>query len=56
MTLEERERLIAFIKANDHTYNYNCVNFRYYSNFDLLIRKGKLEKKLKGIEKTLLIP
>ena len=42
MTDKERESMIEDIKANDSTYNYNAVNFKYYSDEDLLILKSKL--------------
>jgi hypothetical protein len=56
MTLEDRKKLIDYIKANDHTYNYNAVNFKYYTDKDLLSRKERLvknekRKKIKTIQK-----
>jgi hypothetical protein len=44
MTKKEREAIIEYIKANDSTYNYNAVNFKYYSDEDLLILKGRLDR------------
>lgn len=46
MTKKERQYLIAFIQANDSTYDYNAVNFKYYSDMDLLVLKAKLELKM----------
>ena len=46
MTKKEREYLIAFIQANDNTYDYNAVNFKYYSDMDLLVLKARLELKM----------
>jgi hypothetical protein len=46
MTEELRKELIEFIKANDSTYNYNAVNFKYYSDKDLLVLKERLVREL----------
>lgn len=46
MTAEEREKLIEWIKANDSAYNYQAVNFKYYSDKELLIMKKKLEREI----------
>jgi hypothetical protein len=43
MKEEERQNLIEYIKANDSTYNYNAVNFKYYSDEDLLVLKRRLD-------------
>jgi hypothetical protein len=43
MTQSKREKLIAFIKAKDTTYNYNGVNFKFYSDRDLLTLKKRIE-------------
>ena len=48
MTTKERDYLIAFIQSNDHTYDYNAVNFKYYSDMDLLVLKARLELKMKN--------
>lgn len=53
---EEREELIRFIKTNDNTYNYNAVNFRYYTDRDLIILKKILDKKLEMRAKPYKIP
>jgi predicted nucleotidyltransferase len=39
-----RKELIEYIKANDHKYKYDGVTFRTYSDEDLLILKGKIDK------------
>lgn len=49
MTEKERQNIIEFIKANDSTYNYNAVNFKYYSDLDLLVLKKRLEREI-GLE------
>ena len=46
MKEEERQRMIEYIKANDCTYNYNAVNFKYYSDKDLLVLKKRLEREI----------
>jgi hypothetical protein len=46
MTLKEREELVEFIKKNDITYNDNAVDFRYYSDDDLVILKKRLDMEL----------
>lgn len=46
MSKKEREYLIAFIQANDSTYDYNEVDFKYYSDMDLLVLKARLELKM----------
>ena len=46
MNLEERETLIKFIKENDSTYNYNAVNFKYYTDKDLIVLKKRLDSEL----------
>jgi hypothetical protein len=46
MTHQERQHLIDFIKANDTTYDYSAVNFRYYSDEELLALKNRIEAEL----------
>jgi hypothetical protein len=43
MTEKERQEIIEFIKAYDGTYDYSSVNFKYYSDEDLLALKKKLD-------------
>jgi hypothetical protein len=42
MTEKEREDIIEYIKTYDITYNYNAVDFKYYSDEDLLILQQRL--------------
>lgn len=51
MNEEERLSIIEFIKANDSTYSYNAVNFKYYSDEDLLVLKKRLDNALKDEQK-----
>jgi hypothetical protein len=51
MTPEERETLIEYIKENDSTYNYNAVNFKYYTDEDLLVLKKRLDHELRERKK-----
>jgi hypothetical protein len=46
MTAEERDALIEYIKDNDRMYNYNAVNFKYYTDEDLLILKQRIDQEL----------
>jgi hypothetical protein len=48
MTYIAREKLIEFIKANDRNYNYSAVNFKFYSDRDLIALKKKLEGRSKS--------
>ncbi|MDP2386251.1 MAG: hypothetical protein Q8M29_07755 [Bacteroidota bacterium] len=48
MNEEERQNIIEYIKANDSTYNYNAVNFKYYSDEDLLVLKKRLDREIEG--------
>lgn len=48
MNQKEREELIEFIKTYDSTYNYNAVDFRYYSDKDLLVLKKRLDVEIKS--------
>lgn len=43
MTEKEREKIIEFIKENDNTYNYTSVNFKFYSDKDLIVLKKNIE-------------
>ncbi len=54
MSQQERERLIKFIRENDNAYNYNGVDFKYYTNADLRILKKRIEREIK--EKHRLAP
>jgi hypothetical protein len=45
MLKRERKNIIEYIKANDHTYDYNAVNFNYYSDEELYELKKKLVRK-----------
>lgn len=58
MSQEERETLIKYIKANDHSYSYTGVNFKYYSNADLRTLKKKidLEKRRSASHKGDIMP
>jgi hypothetical protein len=52
MTEEERKIVIEFIKANDSTYNYNAVNFKFYSDNDLLILKKRIDREIEESGET----
>ncbi|HXB40333.1 MAG TPA: hypothetical protein VNZ49_07300 [Bacteroidia bacterium] len=47
----KREELIEYIKQNDRTYNYNAVNFKYYSDKDLAILKKRIDREKEDEEK-----
>ncbi len=39
-----RDELIAFIKEHDKTYDYEAVNFKFYSDEDLQRLKEKIDR------------
>lgn len=40
-----REELIEYIKKNDNRYNYDAVNFKYFTDEDLITLRKKIDKR-----------
>ena len=51
MTPKEREIIIDYIKKNDSTYNYKAVDFKYYSDADLLKLKKRIDQEIEEKKK-----
>lgn len=45
-----REELIEYIKANDQNYNYEKVNFNYYSDEELHMIYNRIQRQKKDEE------
>lgn len=48
MTQEERKDIIDFIISSDGTYDYSAVNFKFYSDDELIALKEKIEEDIKN--------
>lgn len=44
----DREKLIEYIKANDNRYRYDGVNFKHYTDEELILLKSKIDKENQG--------
>ena len=48
----EREELIRFVKANDKNYNYEKVDFKYYTDEELHLIYERIQRQKQDKEKV----